>query len=151
MPRWLPVVIVIAVIAIVVLMLYRWTKKQQKKNDEAQEMMDQNQQNVSMLIIDKKKMKLKETDLPEAAAKSIPFLFRGTKFPIVKAKVGPRIMTFIPDGPVYDVIPVKKEVKATISGLYIISVKGIRGPLAAPEKKKEGKLAILFKKGRGEL
>ena len=32
--------------------------------------------------------------------------------------------------------PVKKEVKATISGIYITGVKGLRGPLETPEKKK---------------
>ena len=29
-----------------------------------------------------------------------------------------------------------KEVKAVVSGLYITDVKGIRGPLDAPQKKK---------------
>ena len=37
---------------------------------------------------------------------------------------------------IYDLIPVKKEVKATISGIYITAVKGVRGPLDVPEKKK---------------
>ena len=42
-------------------------------------------------------------------------------------------------------IPVKKEVKATVSGIYITEVKGIRGPLATPEAKK-GFFKRLFKK-----
>ena len=35
----------------------------------------------------------------------------------------------------YD-IPVKKEVKATVSGIYITGVKGLRKPLDKPEGKK---------------
>ena len=56
--------------------------------------------------------------------------------PVVKAKIGPRIMTMMCDTQIYDLIPVKKEVKATISGIYITAVKGVRGPLDVPEKKK---------------
>ena len=63
---------------------------------------------------------------------------RRTKLPIVKAKVGPRIMTFIADARVFEMIPVKKEVKATISGLYITDVKGVRGTVLETPKAKEG-------------
>ena len=65
-----------------------------------------------------------------------PKLMRRSKLPIVKAKVGPRIMTLVADAKVYDVIPVKKEVKATVSGIYITDVRGVRGPLEQPVKKK---------------
>ena len=150
MPRWLPAVIIAGAAVIVLIMLYRWSKKQEKKNNEAQEKMDAVKQSVTLLIIDKKMMKLRDTDLPKEMEKELPFIFRRRKFPIVKAKVGPRIMTMITDKEIYALIPLKKEVKATISGLYITSVKGIRGPLAKPEKKKESKLSMLFKKGRGE-
>ena len=64
-----------------------------------------------------------------------PKLLRGRKFPIVKAKVGPRIMTLACDERIFDMVPVKKEVKAEISGIYITGVKGIRGPLETPTKK----------------
>jgi len=46
-------------------------------------------------------------------------------------------MTFIADSNIYPVIPVKKEVKATISGLYIMDVRAIRGQLEQPPKKKK--------------
>ena len=36
---------------------------------------------------------------------------------------------------IYDMIPLKKEVKATVSGLYITEVRGMRGPLPVPPKK----------------
>ncbi len=53
-------------------------------------------------------------------------LMQRAKLPIVKAKVGPRVMTLIADEQIYDEIPVKKEVKATVSGLYITGVRGLR-------------------------
>ena len=59
-----------------------------------------------------------------------------SKVPVVKAKVGPKIMTFMCDASIFPQVPIKKEVKATVSGIYITSVRGIRGPLEAPEKKK---------------
>ena len=61
---------------------------------------------------------------------------RRSKMPIVKAKVGPRVMSLIADDAIFDMIPVKKEVKATVSGIYITKVAGLRGPLEKPEGKK---------------
>ena len=50
-------------------------------------------------------------------------------------------------------IPIKKEIKATVSGLYIIGAKGIRGPLEVPKKKRKKESAFnrLLRKGRGEI
>ncbi len=72
-----------------------------------------------MLIIDKKKMKLKEAGLPAVVLENTPKYLRRAKVPVVKAKVGPKIMTLMCDGRVFEVIPVKKEIKAIVSGLYI--------------------------------
>jgi hypothetical protein len=64
-------------------------------------------------------------------------MMRRTKLPIVKAKVGPKVMTLIADEQIFEDIPLKKEVKATVSGLYITAVRGMRGPIEkAPAKKK---------------
>lgn len=137
------VVIVLLIAAIVG--LYFWGKKLQKKQDEQQEQLKAMAQHVSMLIIDKKRMKIKEAGLPAAVLENTPKYLRGSKVTVVKAKVGPKIMTLMCDEKIFDLIPVKKEVKAIVSGLYITEVKGIRGPLATPEKKK-GFFKRLFKK-----
>ena len=55
-------------------------------------------------------------------------------------------MTLICDGQIFDSVPVKKEVKATVSGLYITAVKGMRGPIEVPAKKKKGFMAKLKEK-----
>lgn len=62
-----------------------------------------------MLIIDKKRMPLKESGLPQMVIDQSPKLMRRVKLPVVKAKVGPKIMTLISDEKVFDLIPVKKK------------------------------------------
>lgn len=75
-----------------------------------------------------------------------PKLMRRTKLPIVKAKIGPKISILIADEKVFELIPVKKEVKAEVSGLYIVGVRGIRGHLEAPPQKKKGFFKRIFSK-----
>lgn len=111
--------------------------------------MEAMKQTVSMLIIDKKMMKIKESGLPQMVIDQTPKLMRRTKLPIVKAKVGPRVMTLVADAKIFDLIPVKKEVKATVSGIYITEVRGVRGPLETPPKKKKG-LFARFRKDKTE-
>lgn len=137
MKGWIIALIVIGVIAVIMAVLYFLGKKAQKKQNEQRELMEQNKQTVSMLIIDKKRMKLKESGLPQMVIDQTPKLMRGSKLPIVKAKVGPQILSLVSDERIFDTIPVKKEVKAVISGIYILDVKGLHGKLpAAPQKKK---------------
>ena len=139
MATWMIVLIVIAVILIAATIgLYFFGKKQEKKQAEQQEIINQNKQQVSMLIIDKKKIRAKDADIPDIMKKEIPWYLKWSKLPIVKAKVGPQIMNFIAEESIYDDIPVKKEVKATVTGLYITGVRGIRKNAKPEEKKKKG-------------
>lgn len=128
------VILIVLIIACVA--LYFFGKKAEKKQAEQREQLDAVKQTVSMLIIDKGKMRLKDAGLPQMVIDNTPKYLRRSKVPVVKAKVGPRVMTLMCDAEVYPLIPVKKEVKATVSGIYITSVKGLRGPLETPQKKK---------------
>jgi len=129
--------IIIAILIIAIVALYFLGKKAQKRQAEQQQQIDAMKQTVSMLIIDKKRMKIKESGLPQAAIDQTPKYLRNSKLPIVKAKVGPQIMSLVSDEKIFDSIPVKKEVKAVVSGIYITDVKGLHGKQApAPQKKK---------------
>lgn len=128
--------IILAVLIILLVALYFFGKKAQKKQEEQQSQLDAAAQTVSMLVIDKKRMRLKDAGLPQMVIDQTPKLLRRSKLPIVKAKIGPRVMSLICDEKIFDSVPVKKEVKAVISGIYITSVKGLRGPLEPPAKKK---------------
>ena len=138
METWHIVLIVIAVVMVgIMIALYFFGKKMQKRQAEQDEQIAQHKQTVTMLIIDKKMMKLKDAGLPQAVIAQTPKLIRGSKLPIVKAKVGPQILSLVCDAKIFDTIPVKKEVKATVSGIYITDVKGIRGNIKQDEPKKK--------------
>ena len=128
------VMLIVLIVACVV--LYFLGKKAEKRQAEQQEQLDAVAQTVSMLIIDKGKMRMKDAGLPAIVLENTPKYLRRSKVPVVKAKVGPKIMTLMCDAQIYPLIPVKKEVKATVSGIYITAVKGLRGPLETPQKKK---------------
>ncbi len=138
MATWQIVLLVIAIVMILAIVgLYFLGKKAEKKKSEQDAQIAASAQTVSMLIIDKKKMRLKDAGLPAAVLEQTPKMLRRSKMPIVKAKVGPKVMTLICDAQIYDSIPTKKEVKAVVSGLYITGVKGLRGSNEpAPKKKK---------------
>ena len=121
---------------ILLIVLYFLGKRAQKRQAEAQEKMEAMSQTVSMLVIDKGRMKIKEAGFPSIVLENTPKYLRRSKVAVVKAKVGPKIMTFMCDDQVFPLIPVKKEIKATISGIYITGAKGVRGPLETPKKKK---------------
>lgn len=141
------VIITILIILVVLLVvLYFVGKKLLKKQEEQQAQIEAAKQTVTMLIIDKKKLKLKDAGLPAAILEQTPKYMRRAKLPIVKAKIGPQIMSLICDASIFDIIPVKKEVKATVSGIYITDVKGIRGKLNTPPSKKKGKFRSWIEK-----
>ena len=128
--------VILAILIIACIVLYFLGKKAEKKQAEQQEQLDAVKQTVSMLIIHKGRVRLRDAGFPPIVVENTPKYLRRSKVPVVKAKVGPKVMTLMCDAQIYPIIPVKKEVKATISGIYITGVKGLRGPLDTPEKKK---------------
>lgn len=129
--------VILAVLIVGLIVLYFLGKKAQKKRDEQEAQLAANSQTVSMLIIDKKRLRLKDSGLPQVVIDQTPKMMRRSKLPIVKAKVGPQIVTLVCDQKIFDLVPVKKEVKATVSGIYLTSVKAVRGTLAQPENQKK--------------
>ena len=130
--------IILAILVAIIVVLYFLGKKAQKRQAEQQEQIEAAKQTVSMLIIDKKRIKMKDSGLPQAVIAQTPKLMRGSKLPIVKAKVGPQILSLVCDEKIFDSVPVKKEVKAVVSGIYITDVKGLHGKPIAQEQKKKG-------------
>ena len=131
-------IVVIAACVGAIILLYFMGKRNMKKRDEQQAAIDQAAQWVNMLIIDKKRMRLKDSGLPQTVIDQSPKILRRSKVPIVKAKIGPRVMTLMCDEAIFDQVPVKKEVKAVVSGIYITAVKGLRGTVDTTEQKKKG-------------
>ena len=136
----LVLLVILAVLLIALVVLYFLGKKAQKKQAEQEEMIAAAAQQVIILVIDKGKMKLKDAGFPSVVLENTPKYLRRSKVPVVKAKVGPKIMTLMCDAKVFEVLPVKKEAKVVVSGIYITSIKSVRGGLDIPEKKKKKRL-----------
>ncbi|MGN0151678.1 MAG: hypothetical protein ACI39Q_04315 [Wujia sp.] len=136
---WVILLIVIAVAAILLFVLYKFGDKLQKKQMAQKEQMAEAAQPVTMLIIDKKVLPMKDAGLPKIVLEQTPKRYQKAKLPIVKAKIGPQITNMICDDAIFDEVPTRGEVKAMVSGIYILSVKSVRGKKNAPVEEENGK------------
>ena len=156
MPWWLIMIIVIVVALAIMFVLYRVGDKLQKKQSAQREQMVEAAQPMNMLIIDKKMLPMKDAGLPKMVMEQTPKCYQKAKLPIAKVKVGPQIMNMICDDAIFDELPTRGEVKAMVSGIYIISVKSVRGKKVAQEeetgkKKKKGNWRTRMRKRQVEM
>ena len=135
-PWWLILLLIVVVVGVGCYFLYRKGKEMQERSESAQEQMRAGAQTQSLLVIDKKRMRLKDANFPKIVLDQTPKLYRRQKVPVVKVKIGPKILTMMCDDRIFDSIPVKKEIKAVINGIYIMEVKGLRSNLETAPKKK---------------
>lgn len=130
-------IVILVILAVVLGVLYYFGRKLEKRQVETQATIDAAKQVVTLMAIDKKKMKIKDAGLPAIVYEQTPWYAKRAKIPVVKAKVGPRIMTMIADEKVFLQLPLKTEAKVVISGMYITEIKSVRGGIPPlPEKKK---------------
>ena len=88
----LTVLIVILVIALIALVaLYFFGRKLESKQLEQKDALEAAKQTISILVIDKKRVKIKDSGLPDIVYQQTPWYLRRAKVPIVKAKIGPKI------------------------------------------------------------
>ena len=155
MPWWLIMIIVIVVALAIMFVIYRVGDKLQKKQSAQREQMVEAAQPMNMLIIDKKMLPMKDAGLPKMVMEQTPKRYQKAKLPIAKVKVGPQIMNMICDDAIFDELPTRGEVKAMVSGIYIISVKSVRGKKVAQEeetgKKKKGNWRTRMRKRQVEM
>ena len=156
MPWWLIMIIVIVVALAIMFVLYRVGDKLQKKQSAQREQMVEAAQPMNMLIIDKKMLPMKDAGLPKMVMEQTPKRYQKAKLPIAKVKVGPQIMNMICDDAIFDELPTRGEVKAMVSGIYIISVKSVRSKKVAQEeetgkKKKKGNWRTRMRKRQVEM
>lgn len=144
------ILIILAVLLVAFIALLIYGNHLRKKADAQQAQIEAAKQTMSMLIIDKKKMKIKDANLPKIVLEQTPKYLRNAKLPIVKAKVGPKITTLIADEKIFDDIPIKAEVKAEVSGIYIVGIKSVRGGMPVKEAPKKKGLFARFKKEKNK-
>lgn len=95
MKIWNILLIILIVLIVILVVLYYFGRKLQKQQAEQQTLMEAAKQTVSILVIDKKKLKIKESGLPKMVIDQTPWYMRRAKLPIVKAKIGPKVMTWM--------------------------------------------------------
>jgi hypothetical protein len=128
-------IVAIVIIAVLVLSglafgLFKLNQWALRKNDEQQKLIASAKQQANIFVIDKKKEKLSNANLPKNIYDKIPKLQRSLKLPLVKAKVGSQITTLVTDKKIFEKLPLKKNVQVEIAGIYIVSLKGFK-----PDKK----------------
>ena len=139
MPLWAQILVVVLILVIIaVVALYFYGSKLQRRQVEQEEMLEQMEQTVSILVIDKKIMPIKEAALPPQVLEQTPWYMKRAKVPVVKAKIGKNIIVLMAENKAYEVLPVKTEAKVVLSGMYIREVKSVRGQtIQKPEQKKK--------------
>lgn len=136
------IVIIIAVVLLAIgiglYFLNRWASRRMADQQDA---VERNKQTVSIYVIDKKKDKITNANFPKAVYEQVPKWSRRMKTPLVKAKIGPQIMTLMCDAKVFAALPVKKTVKVDLAGLYIVGMKGMKTKMEMDALRKSRKQA----------
>ena len=121
--EWYHLYIILAVVIAIIVGIYFFIKKKfTKKLDDQQSLVDQHKVTTTILVLEKRKDKVANTDLPKTVVDQIPRFYKLRKVPIVKAKIGPQVMDLMCDDKVYDELPEKKSVKVDIAGIYIAGI-----------------------------
>ena len=123
--------IIVVAIFVALMLISRWTMK---KQGEQENLIEKSKMLVDIYVIDKKRAKPADSNLPKAVEDAMPKMYKLMKLNLIKAKIGKQIMTLICERKIYDVLQVKKNFKVEVAGLYIVSVKGVK---TADEKKQE--------------
>ena len=131
------ILIIVSVVLVAALaglfFLNRWASK---KTVEHNTMIERTRQSAEIFVIDKQMGKLLEANIPKAALEQVPKMYKFIKTPLVKAKIGPQVMTLMCEKRVFKALPVKKTVRVELAGMYIVDMKGLK---SASEQKAHDK------------
>ena len=131
------VVILVSIILILIVVgLYFLNRWAGKRMAQQQDLVAKHKQTATIYIIDKKKDKITNANLPKAVADQVPRMSRMMKMPMVKAKVGKDIMTLMCDNTVFPALPTKKNVTVELAGMYIVGMKGQKTKSEMAESRK---------------
>lgn len=134
------IILVVVLTGIVIGVLYWLNKKASKKMGDQQELIERAKQTTSIFVIDKKHSKITDVNMPKAVTENMPKFYKFLKLYFVQAKIGPQIMTLMCDKRVFKAIPLKKNIKVELAGIYIVNVIGMKSQEEFKAMKKEKKL-----------
>jgi len=142
---WLDILIIIFVVVVAIgvgfYFLNRWANK---RYTAQQDMVQKNKQSAEIYVIDMKRDKAENVNLPKVVMENLPRTAKIMKMNFIQAKVGPQIVTLMCDKNVYSALDIKKKFKVELAGIYIVSVKGAKTKyeLAEAKKAKDAKAKI---------
>ncbi len=133
------ILLVSFIIGAIVVGLYFLNRWATKKQSEQQSFISQNKQTLTAYVIDKKRDKIQNINMPKMVTEAMPSYSKLMKSYFVQVKVGPQIQTLMCDKHVFEAIPVKKSVKIEVAGIYIVNVVGMKSKEEMKAKKKAAK------------
>jgi hypothetical protein len=93
----------------------------QKKYSATNELIEKSKMTADIFVIEKKMMLLKDANMPKEILDRMPKFYKYIKVPIVKAKIGNRIMSLIVHSKkIFKKIIVNKKNKFDMVGIYIL-------------------------------
>ena len=133
------IIIITIIVGVILGGLYYLNKKATKKMSDHQDKINRSKQATTIFVIDKKKTKITEVNMPKIVIEQMPKIYKFLKLYFVQAKIGPQIMTLMCDKKVFNAITVKKNIKVELAGIYIVSVVGMKTDKELKEIKKAKK------------
>jgi hypothetical protein len=130
------VLIIFGVVVAIGAGLFFFNRWAWKRMDTQQTLIDRSKQLTSIYVIDKAKMKASQANLPKVVQEQLPRMYKFMKLPFIKAKVGPQVVTLMCDKEVYNALPLKKQVKVELAGIYIVAMPGMKTKKELKEQKK---------------
>ncbi len=122
MEWWILYIILAIVIGALVAGYFFLKKKMEAKMSVQKELVDQHKITTTILILEKRKDKLKNANIPKSVIDQIPKIYKIRKVPIVKAKIGPQVMDLLCEEEIYDKLPEKKSIKVEMAGIFIAGI-----------------------------
>jgi LPXTG-motif cell wall-anchored protein len=98
-------------------------RRMKRKMDEQQSMVNQHKVSASILILEKRKDKIANANIPKNVIAQIPRIYKIRKVPLIKAKIGAQVMDLLCDEAIFDKLPEKKTVQVDLAGIFIAGIK----------------------------
>ncbi len=142
MPIYL-IILLIAAIAVfigVIIYYFKRGKKLRQQREDNEQFMHDHKQTVELYVIDKKNLPIVDSGLPKSVIDSMSKRQQKKKMPMVKVKFNQNILSLVADREVFKNLPVKSNVRAVVSGIYLtefVPLKGARMAEVHASKKKK--------------
>jgi len=97
-------------------------KKLRKKMDDQQTLVNQHKVATNILVLEKKRIKVANANMPKSVIEQIPRIYKVRKVPVVKAKIGPQVIDLLCDESIFDKLPERKTVRVDLAGIFIAGI-----------------------------